>query len=82
MSTCRSCGARVRWAVTPAGKRMPVDPEPVEGGNLLLSLDDPPVARVVDPSQLVIDDGQRFRSHFASCPNADAHRHPRGARGG
>lgn len=77
MSTCRSCRRPVRWAVTPAGKRMPVDPEPVEGGNLLLALDDPPVARVVDPAQLVIDDGQRFVSHFATCPNADEHRRPR-----
>lgn len=77
MSRCRSCRAEVIWCVTPAGKRMPVDAQPVEGGNLLLTTDDPPVARVVDPDQLLIDDGQRFVSHFATCPEADTHRRPR-----
>lgn len=76
MSTCRSCGASIRWAITErSGKRIPVDAEPVaEGGNLLLTTDDPPIARVVSVDQLVIDDGVRFVSHFATCPNADAHR--------
>lgn len=28
--TCRSCGAAVRWIVTPNDKRMPLDVEPIE----------------------------------------------------
>lgn len=80
-ATCRSCGAPVIWAVTAAtGSRMPVDAEPDEDGNLLLSLDNPPVAQVVDPAQLVMDDGKRFTSHFATCPHADQHRRPSHAR--
>lgn len=29
--TCRGCGAGVLWAVTAAGKKMPLDPKPVSG---------------------------------------------------
>ena len=28
--TCRSCGAAILWAVTPNGKKMPLDAEPDE----------------------------------------------------
>jgi len=41
-ATCRSCAAPVAWAMTPTGRRMPLDP-----------------------------DG---KSHFATCPQADAWR--------
>lgn len=34
MATCKSCGAEIFWAVTQKGKRMPVDTEPREDGNL------------------------------------------------
>lgn len=75
---CRSCQAPIRWAVTEAGKRIPVDVEPTPDGNMLLSLDDPPVAAVVRPGELqLVDDGQRFVSHFATCEFADQHRRPR-----
>ncbi len=79
MNRCRSCHAPVRWAVTANGKRIPVDADPMaEGGNLLLSLDDPPTATVVDPGALMlVDDGKRFVSHFVTCPDADEHRRPR-----
>lgn len=33
---CRDCGARIVWAVTPAGRREALDPEPVSGGNVRL----------------------------------------------
>lgn len=31
MATCKSCGARIRWAVTEAGKRMLIDVRPPPG---------------------------------------------------
>jgi len=84
VSTCRSCGAPVVWAVTPEGRRMPVDAEPVDGGNVLLSPNPTgsqdryaPVATVVGKrvqASLFGDDGPRYVSHFATCPNADLHR--------
>lgn len=34
---CASCGAPITWAITPAGKRMPVDAEPTPNGNVELT---------------------------------------------
>lgn len=67
---CGSCGATIVFLKTTKAKAMPLDPEPVEGGNV----------RVRDGIALVnsepdlLDDGFRYQSHFASCPNADRHR--------
>jgi hypothetical protein len=75
VSACRSCHAPVIWAVTAAGKRMPVDAEPVDGGNVLLDQrQDPPLATVVGKqvqAGLFGDDGPRFASHYVTCPDAD-----------
>jgi hypothetical protein len=58
--------------VTPTDKSMPVDVEPVEGGNLVLVPGDPLHVR---PPELGDDpDGPRWVSHFATCPNAALHR--------
>lgn len=76
VSLCKSCGARVRWAVSPAGKWMPVDAEPdmrPTGGNLVLT---------IRQQQLVFEPWakehgftrNRYVSHFATCPAADKHR--------
>lgn len=29
MTTCKGCGRQIEWIRTEAGKRMPVDPEPL-----------------------------------------------------
>lgn len=89
MAACASCKAPIIWAVTERnGKPMPVDSDPLEGGNILLShcgLGEPPVALVQGPLEI---EGLRvqhdrspdlgplrlFISHFATCPNADQHR--------
>lgn len=68
MATCRSCGAPIRWENTVTGRKMPLDAEPVlEVGRGVFSLneDDLLVAEAARPL---------FRSHFATCPNADEHR--------
>jgi hypothetical protein len=81
VATCRSCGARIRWAVTPAGKRIPLDADPVDGGNVLLheapNPGEDPTATVVGKRvqpNLFGDDGPRYVSHFSTCPDAAAHR--------
>ena len=85
---CRSCGEPVVWAVWPtSGRPAPFDHEPVPDGNVLLehrALGEPPNARVVTREERVQlerqhathDDGPLllFKSHFATCANADAHR--------
>jgi hypothetical protein len=80
MSTCSSCSARIVWADTASGARMPVDAEPVPDGNLVLTYPTPgrALALIVDPAQTTIDDPPRYVSHFATCPNADQHRTTRG----
>lgn len=68
---CRSCGAQIFFARTEKGRRMPIDAEPVAGGNLSLILGPPHLAevRVVE-----VDGMNRYVSHFATCPQSAAHR--------
>jgi hypothetical protein len=71
VSVCRSCGADIEWVVSDHGKRIPLDPTPVVGGNIEIDLpenveSDPPRARYVTPSETVA----RYQSHFATCPDA------------
>lgn len=68
VSTCRGCGAKVVWIITPAGKRMPLDYEP-EGHALW----------VIDPNEEGQETPRAFpahprKSHFATCPKAEAFR--------
>ena len=67
MATCRTCGAAVTWVLTASGKRMPVDPIPIAGGNIELTGE---VATYVKPDS----DTKRYVSHFATCPDALDHR--------
>lgn len=78
-STCRSCGAPVIWAHTETGSRMPVDPERVQGGNVMLIADVTDDGRMT-PNQIakVVKPGDGvYVSHFATCPDASQHRRSR-----
>ena len=82
MANCWSCKAPIRWARTERNKRIPLEPDPVRGGNLALTnetIDGDPVVRVLSAGSMedALHDGARYVSHFAQCPNADAHRSPR-----
>lgn len=68
---CRSCGAAVRWVLTSTGKRMPLDLDPQENGNI--TLDESGMASVGKTGE-----GPRYVSHFASCPQAKNWRRARG----
>lgn len=57
------CGRGIWWAVTPAGKRMPLDCDPVDGGTVDVSSGKAVVVKG-EPGVL------RYRPHFASCPLA------------
>jgi hypothetical protein len=72
MSTwCKSCGAPIRWERTVNGKPIPLDPEPVEDGNLGIRDD----GRVYHQGEDALDLGvPLYKTHFATCPNADEHR--------
>lgn len=80
VARCREpdCRARIVWAVTTNGRPMPVDADPVDGGNIVLvSGNDAPEARVLGPLEVEARDPAQRRlhvSHFATCPGADRRR--------
>lgn len=78
---CRACGAVVWWGRTRDGKLMPVDPALVEDGNVVLDRATTPAhgpdgGPAPVPAVVVLRKGEeapdmpRYRSHFATCPNA------------
>lgn len=74
---CSSCNGRIVWALTTAGRRMPVDLDPVEGGNVLLverGGELPPRAEVLGRADRPAEGVLTYRAHFSTCPDAGAHR--------
>lgn len=78
MTLCKSCHAKIFFALTEKGKRMPLDNDPVADGNLVIEaspagLGEMPLVRAYD----VVVDGatsRRFVSHFATCDRASSWR--------
>lgn len=66
---CNSCGADIFWVRTKNGARMPLDAMPALDGNLELRGN---VAVFVTPDANAVE--SRYKSHFATCPNASQHR--------
>ena len=79
---CKACEAPIVWAVTKAGKRMPVDVTPTEDGNVLLfpMADRQVLAIVFSLDEARAKSRERFKSHFATC--VEAARFRRDRRGG
>jgi len=80
VSRCRSCGAEVRWALTERGKRMPLDPQPVDDTErelFVLRGRDQLLPTAVAVPAGAFEEEPHFRSHFASCPHAEQHRRSR-----
>lgn len=68
---CRSCGAPVVWAKHfTTGKSSPIDPEPVDGGNVALWPDDETGDAVYSIPKKGALSGPLRTSHFATCPDA------------
>lgn len=71
---CDSCSEPIYWVRTDDHKRMPINVEPVVGGNLLLA------AAEVPPRVSVVSKGGRppgtrlYVSHLATCRYAKRHR--------
>jgi len=68
VSQCKSCNAELVWGITAKGHRMPFDAKSDPKGEWVL--DDEGQCRKVD----LFEDGVRYTSHFATCPDADQHR--------
>jgi hypothetical protein len=60
------------WAITEAGKRVPLDAEPVPDGNVLVIGErmGSPLVTVGTPPGLLEPPGTRYVAHFATCPDA------------
>lgn len=73
IDSCRSCQAPIIWSVTRKGKRMPLDAEPTSRGKFVLEGEDDDGA----PQAVFMGDrpytGDRYESHFGSCPQAAEH---------
>lgn len=83
-SACRSCGAPVFWLLTERGKRIPIDDEPVEDGNIVIRWDwdkGENVAHYVGKDEEIGSDEERYVSHFATCPQSKNWRKPTHERG-
>lgn len=84
-SACRSCKAPIRWAETDAGKAIPIDPEPVPTGNLVMThvTVGGPVrvryvrVRYVRKGEQLSPEAPRYVTHFVSCPERDQWRKPK-----
>jgi hypothetical protein len=70
-ANCSSCNAPILWVTTENYKRMPLDPEPFENGNIIL---EDGVAIFAKKDGLFDAGKPRFQSHFASCPQSAEHR--------
>lgn len=78
--TCRSCGAPIVWTLTVRDRDMPVDAEPVAGGNLQLErivryrgaepVTTDRIRSTVVKSHLAFGSSDLYLSHFAKCPQA------------
>ena len=81
IAACGSCEAPIIWAISTAGARSPFDAEPVPEGTFWLTLNagtNVVRANYVGADDLVEQpDRNRYRTHFATCPNADDHRRRR-----
>lgn len=86
---CNSCGAVVIWARTESGAPMPLNPEPAAGGNIELFAPPgtvEPIATIVRPDQdpngarlFEVDVRERWRPHWATCPQSEEWRGRYGA---
>lgn len=61
---CKGCGAPIIWVVTPAGKTMPLDAEPVKGAWFIDSTGSQKGSPTAHPKVVRL-------SHFATCPRAN-----------
>ena len=80
MATCRSCGAAIRFIGTERGRLIPVDDFELhfipntQGDEMLVTETGRVIKGFLSNNEEAITG---YRSHFATCPNADAHRKER-----
>ncbi len=77
MKRCRSCDAEIVWVLLPSGKKMPVDAEAHDAGPVVFDgcadASGEQKAHFLKPDESRTG-GDRYRSHFQTCPHAAQHR--------
>lgn len=85
-SACAACDRTIRWAISDNDRFLPLDPHPIEGGNVELLDDVIPTAKGAlhrakvhgkNPQlELILEavDTDRYVTHFVTCPDADRFR--------
>lgn len=69
---CRGCGALIAWRMTTGAARMPLDPDPVADGNIVIEPDGR--CRLLPRSARPEVGQPLFQSHWVSCPARDRFR--------
>lgn len=80
VTTCESCGARIRWTVTAAGKRLAVDADPAADGNTAVHADGTGRVRSrgLSKERPTLEHHEWLaKPHFATCANPPLRRSAR-----
>lgn len=72
MSPCKKCGKPMRWVDTATGSHLPIDPDPVPDGNIMLLENG--LCTIVPLEERAACVAPLFKSHFATCPSASEFR--------
>lgn len=79
---CRSCRAAIRWVRMTSGKANPLDPRPIDTGNIAIRPDGPDLTGYTltgaDLDEARADGEALYISHFVTCPSRDQHRRRKG----
>lgn len=78
--TCRSCGAKLIWAKTAAGRSMPLDAGPVADGTIHLNSGgqcEVLTGEKLATYKMAYIDIRLYKSHLSTCPQAATHRKPK-----
>ncbi|WP_051943866.1 hypothetical protein [Streptacidiphilus rugosus] len=69
LGVCGQCGQQIRWSLTEAGKRQPLDPEPNSEGNTVARLSSTRtwLSRVPTAELPQMSYERRFMPHAATC---------------
>ena len=71
---CKSCEARILWVLTSKGSKMPLDPEPVADGNMVVEPGGTLRTVKKKDANAIPFETPRYKSHFATCKFAASHR--------
>lgn len=74
VAICKACGAPIRFLESPKTHKLnPIDVVPAADGNLTIDEEHGLYLFILDRTQVA--EGERYVSHFATCPKAAEFRH-------